>query len=1077
MRILKILGAAALIGAAASVAPRLAGFTSAAKPAYVTAAEGPIEVAAGPMHPFDVGGRSEATDPFQLKILSKVSYYIGEDYVDQARVDPTKMLQAAMDTLQREVAEIQVEYTDSDGGKASLDGGALMRVHVGSAERTFNGKVRDLDEMVVRLKEVFSFLRKELPPQSNPEQLEYAAIGGMLSTLDPHSVLLPPEVYDEMKLSTTGEFGGLGIVIAIRDSQLTVISPLDDTPASRAGIKAGDRITKIGEESTVNMALDEAVKKLRGPKGTAVTIGVQRRGMPEPREYTLIRDTIRIVNVEGQLLSENVGYVRVKGFQEETGHDVKAQIDRMRAQAPGGTLKGVVLDLRNNPGGLLDEAIKLTDLFLETGPIVTTVGAPGSRLREEKNAKWPDTDKETPVIVLTNGGSASASEIVAGALKNRDRALVLGEQTFGKGSVQNLFDLRDGSALKLTIAKYLTPGDVSIQSVGVTPDIETVPVKISTEQIDLTGESRKFRESDLDRHFDGEGAGRREKPVLALRFLDGSSKGPVSRFAPMLPKDEGREKKKEDGASGTPGGEPEEEEELDPEYRKTADLAKDFEVQLAVSLLKQAGHYSRRKMLGGANAVIAKAASDQDQKIAEEFRKLGIDWSSGRDAGTPKLSAVIDFGAPADGVAAGDEVKLTVHVTNVGTGEVSRLRGISESDEPLFDDIELAFGRLKPGQTRSWSVPMKLPKSWPASVVETTIALQRGDDAPIQKVPGRLTVKPLPRPSFAYSWQVLDGGAAAPLPKGLKGAAEEAVVGNGDGIAQTGETVEVAVTVVNQGPGESPEPVAMLKNLEGEGIFIDRGRIKFDRLAPGKSADGRFRFQVREGFSKDRFELRLTVADSVLGEYVTEKLELPSGPRGGSLASAGGRVQVSQAGTPIHAGASEKSVVLARAGAGSTLSAKAKLGVEWIQVQLPDGRAGWIPASFATPTGRAASAAGVEVVRMAPPRIAVAPRSDQLVATDERTTLQGTATDDHGIKDLWVMVNDKKVYYRTFPGNLPVREPVPFAADLPLKDGQNRITVIARDKGDLQSMASFSIRRPKAGEAAAATPRKTTSVQ
>ncbi|HVO31854.1 MAG TPA: S41 family peptidase, partial [bacterium] len=449
MRLLKILAAAALLAAGAAAAHFSPRFLHRVQEESLQglASQG-VEIASG-LHPFDSGSHSDASDPFQLRILSKVAYYVGEDYVDQARVDPDKMLKATMNALQRGVAEIQVEYLPGD----------VMKVHVGAQERTFPAKVKDIDDMVERLKQVFAFFKEALPEQPEPQDLEYAAIGGMLSTLDPHSVLLPPDVYAEMKLSTSGEFGGLGIVIAVRDASLTVISLLDDTPASRGGIHGGDKIVRIGEESTVNMNLEEAVKKLRGPKGSAVTIAILRKGWTEPKEFTLVRDVIKIVNVEGQLLSDDVVYVRVKGFQENTGEDVQKQTtiaqtalnigatygkpgsesyaaltaalsgkydalakmgmqindaaidrhargrfndmqeegkrearfsfiqDEIKGQKTG-KLKGVVLDLRNNPGGLLDEAIKLSDLYLESGPIVTTVGV-GNKLRDEKDAKWP----------------------------------------------------------------------------------------------------------------------------------------------------------------------------------------------------------------------------------------------------------------------------------------------------------------------------------------------------------------------------------------------------------------------------------------------------------------------------------------------------------------------------------------------------------------------------------------------------------------------------------------------------------------------------------------------------------------
>jgi carboxyl-terminal processing protease len=277
-------------------------------------------------------------------------------------------------------------------------------------------------------------------------------------------------------MDTQGKFGGLGIEITIRDGVLTVVSPIEDTPAFRAGVQAGDEIIKIEEEFTKDMTMMEAVRKMRGPKGSKITISVKRQGVAELLDFTIIRDTIRVQSVRSRTLEEGYGYVRIAQFQERTDRNLQKALEKL--QSTKGGVKGLVLDLRNNPGGLLTQAVGVSDLFLGGGLIVYTEGrleSQNQKYRSRKEGSWTDF----PMVILVNGGSASASEIVAGALQDHKRAVVLGTKTFGKGSVQTILPLDNESALRLTTARYFTPKGRSIQAAGIEPDIvmENVPVK------------------------------------------------------------------------------------------------------------------------------------------------------------------------------------------------------------------------------------------------------------------------------------------------------------------------------------------------------------------------------------------------------------------------------------------------------------------------------------------------------------------------------------------------------------------------------------------------------------------------
>src|SRR5437868_5622479 len=288
--------------------------------------------------------------------------------------------------------------------------------------------------------EVFSFVRDNLVTQSDQREIEYAAINGMLSTLDPHSWLLKPDVYKEMKVQTRGEFGGLGFVISMIEDKLTVRKVLKNTPAWKGGVKKGDVITQIDNDSTVSMELQEAVDRMRGKPGTKVSIWVAHKGA-EPKRLDLTRALVTYETVVSKLLDNGVGYVRLSGFSGTTTRDMMAAIRSMKQQN-GGMLRGLVLDMRRNPGGLLEQAIQVSDAFVEEGTIVTTVGVNGT-LREPKLARADGGEREFPMAVLISSESASASEIVAGALKNLNRAVIVGRQSFGKGSVQVLYDFKN----------------------------------------------------------------------------------------------------------------------------------------------------------------------------------------------------------------------------------------------------------------------------------------------------------------------------------------------------------------------------------------------------------------------------------------------------------------------------------------------------------------------------------------------------------------------------------------------------------------------------------------------------------
>ena len=345
--------------------------------------------------------------------------------------------------------------------------------------------------------DVLGIIQREYVEETKPKDLLYGAIKGMLETLDPHSAFMPPESFKEMQEETKGRFEGIGIEITTKDNVLTVVSPIEGTPAFKAGLRAGDQIVGIDGESTKNMTLMDAVKRLRGPKGSKVTVTIMREGLAKPEDFTLTRDVIPVRSVRYELLDEHYGYVRLSQFQEKTDSDFDKAIRALEEESHK-DLKGLILDLRNDPGGLLDQAVKIADRFLDSGVIVSVEGR-----REDQKMKFSAQAQDTlppyPLIVLVNEGSASASEIVAGAIQDHGRGVILGTQTFGKASVQTIFPLRDGAGFRLTTARYYTPKGRSIQATGIIPDIIEKPTR---PEEDKEGTAPKPpTEKDLQRHL------------------------------------------------------------------------------------------------------------------------------------------------------------------------------------------------------------------------------------------------------------------------------------------------------------------------------------------------------------------------------------------------------------------------------------------------------------------------------------------------------------------------------------------------------------------------------------------------
>ena len=384
--------------------------------------------------------------------------------------------------------------------------GMALGVAVTCAGLTFADDPADSNlpfEGLKTFSEVYGRIRQDYVEAVPDSKLLENAIRGMLEGLDPHSTYLDQEQYNELKVGTTGQFGGLGIEVGMENGFVKVISPIDDTPAQKAGIKAGDLIIRLDDKPVKGLSLNDAVKLMRGEPGSKIVLTVVREGLEQPLKIDIIRDIIKVKSVKSRMLEKGYGYVRISSFQAKTGENVEDAVEDLKKDGP---LSGLVLDLRNNPGGVLNAAVSVSDAFLNDGLIVYTDG----RIEDSKmkfNATPGDILNGAPIVVLTNAGSASASEIVAGALQDHKRAIIMGEKTFGKGSVQTVLPTSNGGAVKLTTARYYTPSGRSIQAEGITPDVPISKVKLEMAQ---QSEFGPLKEADLHNHLGNDKAAKKD---------------------------------------------------------------------------------------------------------------------------------------------------------------------------------------------------------------------------------------------------------------------------------------------------------------------------------------------------------------------------------------------------------------------------------------------------------------------------------------------------------------------------------------------------------------------------------------
>lgn len=921
-------------------------------------------------------GRGERS----LKIAENALGHVERFYVEGG-VNYAEMLEKGVSSLEVALDDVLVEFP-----RGSSEG---FTVRVGDRTRKFGGAdPSSPGELESVLGKAVSFaLSSTGAAEDRIENVEYSVVDGMLKALDPHSAMISPEIYREFLVDTEGSFGGLGIVVGIRDGQLTVISPIEGTPAHGAGIRAGDRIVQIENESTVSMPLLEAVGKLRGKKGTRVNILVSRKNFPRPRKFSIVRNTIKIESVEGFDLEDGILYLRIRNFQKNTFSDLRKEV----AGRPGGP-GGIILDLRGNPGGLLSQAEDVADFFLSSGTIMTTRAKNYSQTHVS-SARRPEYGGK--VVVLIDQGSASASEIVAGALKNNRRALVVGSRSFGKGSVQKVFDFEDGSALKLTIANYLTPGDVSIQDRGVTPDVLVQGVLVT---------DRKVVYDPLPEKRENAPAERPETPSLTVRHLDPSLGDPDDGEEPRPDETLGREKKLER-------------------------IRSDFHVKLAGGMLSAE---TRGEMLSAARGL----ADAELEKIRAEIEKTGIDWSAGK---TENPSVSVETVPPRTVFEAGDENFLTVRVTNTGKSPVYRLRAVTDCENAVYRDGEMLFGKLLPGESRTARVGFSVPR-WTATREDRLKLVMSSGEVSLPERSLAVRTLGVEPPVYSYNYEVVDDGR---LGSG----------GNGNGFAEVDEKVALRVRIRNVGTSDSSKTVATLRNLSGKDVFLEEGRFEFEDFRPGETREAPFRFRQSGGEGEARFEL--VVTDEDFREVRTQKITLPVAAGGKRpFAPLAGKTAVFRSETRLLGGSFAGARPRGVAGKNSRVRI---LGTSegWTRVEGKNSVSGWVSQKSlrtAPGGGGGAEVSALEETFENPPALTVGDVPFSTAAAELR--IEGSVADDDRVASVAVWRGGDKVRLFT-----PGKKKAPLFFPLELEEGMNLFTIVARDERGMISKKTLAVRR------------------
>ncbi|MBN2526669.1 MAG: PDZ domain-containing protein [Deltaproteobacteria bacterium] len=945
----------------------------------------------------------------KAEVMDRTILAVMEDYYDSSRIAPLEMFKGAMGELVKAVAEVKVTY---DAAKA-----ATIEVLGNKLEVSLEA-VNSPWGLSKTFHRIFSFLKNKLPVDENLDYrtIEYAAVNGLLATLDPHTSAMTPDVWEELRMSTRGAFEGIGIRITTDyrtpcDGDLTVVEVFDGTPAQKAGLKVGDKIIRIEDDSTVNITTSEAADQLRGEPGTEVKVGILRRDGSH-KTLHIVRQRIPIDSVKWKMMDGNVGYMELTAFQQGSAGEMESALEQLHEK----NMKGLVLDLRGNPGGLLDAAIDIANLFISSGTLVTTAGR-NRNDRDVTNADAQGTEPKYPIVILIDGYTASAAEILSGALRNHGRALLIGETTFGKGSVQNIISLPDDGAMRLTIQQYLIPGDISIQAVGVAPDISFVPSVVDKKEMLVSRRERTFSEASLDAHL-----------VRASKIERGDRPGAL-----RMPYFVSAKQRQEDMALFK---------QCYSEDMDRKSYRNQYEVEFARRLIAETAGVTTAEMLVTARKMIENMGKKELEAMQQALRRLGVDWSDPENAVEVAAAEMIasqglDATVKLDNAAeAGKDFKFTVTVKNRGQKAIHRLRARTVSDNPYLAGIDLVFGKLAPGKTRKWTATVSLPPVVSSRVDPMEIVFYSTEGAVPKKMEVNVPVTGRRKPRLVYNWTMNDEG-------------------NGNGYIEPGEKFTVYLRVTNEGEGATFKSEANLSSRAG--LDIESGRFVMKSLKPGESAKGVF---VISAPAEKLEEMRKVEVSLTFDEWVPMKMPsllslqqqsfaLSVYPEKAGAEAASGTVTVQNARIPIFTVPSkDEGIVLGYAEKDASFQVDATVG-EFFRLSLDKNTKGWVERKLMAPGGKGDS--GFLPLTTQLPLVELNSKDAVLVKGDV-FSLKGKVAHPSGLRDVLVFVGGEKVEYEQVMDSASEKA---FAFNVPLEIGANVVSVIARH--DRHTVASENI--------------------
>lgn len=932
--------------------------------------------------------------------MGEVFEIVREKFVRKSEIDFEKMLKEGLNNLETSIDEVLVKW-----GKD----GKSFEIVTGDGKKSFPyAKPRSWRDLENVSSEAVSFVSSKVPDRREKDggKIEYLMVNGMLSTVDIHSHIIPPRDYKDFIIETEGSFSGLGIVISTRKGWITVVSPIEDTPAYRAGIKSGDKIVRIENESTVNMSLVEAVHRLRGPKGEPVNIRILRDSMEKPKPLTIVRDIIKIESVEDYVFSDGILYMKIKNFQRNTTESAVEVLKKRKSELG---ITGIILDLRDNPGGLLSQAGFISDLFLKYGTVFSI--KTGEDIKHHPAASNDRFELREKTVVLINSGSASASEIVTGALKENDRALTMGTVTFGKGSIQDIFELEDDSALKLTIGGYLIPGDISIHKVGITPDIFIEEVDFSENKtIYKTPEFAFLLEKYREENQDEKGLPEPGPPSYAFKILNES----------LLSEDEEEERKN-----------------LSKE-EKMKKKEKDPLITAARRIINGSDGVYRSDMLRTAGTILDGISEEEDERIRKKLAKFNVDWSEGETTGKkPKIRSKI---TPGDGIfKAGEESEINVEVTNLGDEPIYRLTAVTDSENPLLDNKEFIFGRIEPGKKASWKTGLKIPDNARTRNDEFVIRFFDSSKKEVFSQTFTIAVEGKDRPAISYAYEIVDDGRFDSK-------------GNGDGRIDKKETIALLFRIKNTGKSETGELGIYLKNRSGKKLFLEKAIEEAGEIKPGESKDVVMKFSVKDEWGKEEFpdtaEFDLIANDFQIG--FSSKYEITVPAHEPARFSQKKETVLATGNSAILGGSFERAQRISTAKAGSSYYSEGRVG-EWSKVRLGEKRSGWIKTGMTSPS-KGGAKPDFSYEFETPPEIRL--DSHALLTDKKEIEISGSVSDSEPVVNISFFNNDDKIHVINSEGKNQN-----FKLSLPLENGVNELKITAKDSGNLKSVRTFYIRK------------------